>query len=91
MGDATGYLWQHAQSDNYLSDLKRKVKHLKINLVQTVGEHCDSGLFALWYHLFYHVVGDEQRCKALLVLSGSLYEHVDEHIKRAFRTTLQRR
>lgn len=60
-------------------------------LVVTFGEHYDSSLYTLKYHLLDDIVYDTQRFGTVSVLARSSFWHFDVHIKLAYKKAPQKR
>lgn len=60
-------------------------------LVERINKNCNSGMCNLMYHLLNHMRKDLRTIGMLLALDSSLYEHLNVHVKQAYKRTFQKR
>lgn len=70
-------------NENKLIELQYKIEEFQSLLVRTFGEHCNSGLYILKFHLLDHVVEDLRLFGTLSVLDASRFEQYSVSIKQA--------
>lgn len=74
-----------------VSSLKSRVKEFMKMLVEAFGEHCDSGLYTLKYHLLYHKVDYIRQNRTLSDSESISYEYFIVLIKKAYKRTSQKK
>lgn len=68
-----------------VSSPRRRVRDLKDTMVRLFGDHCDSGLFTMKFHILEHLFEDYGEFHKLQFFAVAPYGHFNVVLERSYR------